>query len=109
MQTTFALPQAPISTGVPSALPGATESPVTASSTTPSTAPSTHDADVVVLDQLLNSLVGVWKLQKSDNFDNYLKAQGVGCIARTLVGFLDLSITISKRRNGLRVWLRVRE
>merc|ERR1711989_72820 len=73
---------------------------MTTSTTSTATMPSSASA---VLEELLDSLVGNWKLQKSENFDNYLKAQGVGCVARALVGFLDFSISIVKKRNGLRV------
>lgn len=55
------------------------------------------------VEKMLDGLVGVWKLQKSDNFDNYLKAQGVGCMARALVSFLDFKIGIKRKKNGLKV------
>jgi len=58
---------------------------------------------VEVVDGLLDSLVGVWKLQKSENFDAYLKAHGVGFVSRALVAFLDFSISIARRKDGLRV------
>jgi len=55
------------------------------------------------VDGLLDSLVGVWKLQKTENFDAYLKAHGVGFVARALVAFLDFNISIARRKDGLRV------
>jgi len=79
--------------------PPSSSSPASSPSSTP---PSSMNR-VKVVDGLLDSLVGVWKLQKSENFDAYLKAHGVGCVARALVAFLDFSISIARRTDGLRV------
>merc|ERR1712142_1326122 len=82
METSLLLPTPP-----PSSSP--------ASSTPPSSSMNRVDG-------LLDSLVGVWKLQKTENFDAYLKAHGVGFVARALVAFLDFNISIARRKDGLR-------
>lgn len=51
----------------------------------------------------LDGFVGVWKLQKNENFEEYLRAQGVGVFLRTILKFLDFSVKIERKKRGLKI------